>query len=145
MIGKILSEYLYWNFLRLRFGINYHKVVLVLSEENKEVDRQAIIHLKHFMDRKRAKSAIVFCKEQSKKQIESMLTEDVSALVKPITNKEMSMLYSLYCFIKFFDNIVFTNTDTPEENKLGRYIRETDVNEEDAVCLALYHLRHVPQ
>ena len=43
----------------------------------------------------------------------------------------------------FFDNIVFTYAFRPQDNLLGKVLKETQVNEEDAVCLGLYHLRAV--
>ncbi|NBH20534.1 hypothetical protein D3Z55_24965 [Clostridiaceae bacterium] len=53
-------------------------------------------------------------------------------------------MYDYYSFHKFSDKVVFTYTDLPGDNQLGRALRETKVNEEDAVCLGLYHLRRVP-
>lgn len=64
--------------------------------------------------------------------------------IRHISKKRLELLYDYYCFEKFFDNIVFTYTAKPAENMLGRVLTETDVNETDAVFLALYHLRNVP-
>ena len=137
--------WLFWKQLKIKFGINYKKVVIVLSGENEEVDRQAIAYLQNFMTRKHVNSAIVFCKEQAKEETEQMIGKSRPVSVEVLTDGEMAKLYSFYCFNKFFDNIVFTNTNTPKDNMLGRYLKETKVNEEDAVCLALYHLRCIPQ
>lgn len=137
--------WLFWKYLKIKFGINYKKVVIVLSGENEEVDRQAIAYLQNFMERKHANSAIVFCKGQAKEETEQMIGKSRPVSVEVLTDEEMAKLYSFYCFTKFFDNIVFTNTNTPKDNMLGRYLKETKVNEEDAVCLALYHLRCIPQ
>ena len=41
--------------------------------------------------------------------------------------------------------IVFTYTTSPKDNQLGRVLKETQVNEEEAVCLGLYQLRKVPE
>lgn len=145
MLGQILHGWLFWKIIKTRFQIDYRKVVIVLSGENAEVDRQAIIHLSDFMERKHVDKAIIFCNEQAKEKIKIIFEENSSILVETLGNDEMVLLYSFYSFIKFFDNIVFTNTDTPSDNMLGRYLDKTQVNEEDAVCLALYHLRQVPK
>ena len=142
---RLLQGYLLWKFLIVKHGIDYRKVVLVMSEENAEVDRQAIINLQIFMERKHAKSAIVFCRNQAKEEAEQMIGKSRPVSVEVLTDGEMAKLYSFYCFNKFFDNIVFTNTDTPKDNMLGKYLKETNVNEKEAVCLALYHLRCIPQ
>ncbi len=142
---KILRGQLLWKFLIVKYGIDYGKAVLVLSGENEEVDRQAVVYLPDFMKRKHVNSAIVFCKEQVKEKTNRMIGKNKHVSVEIFTEDEMARLYTFYCFIKFFDNIVFTNTDTPKDNMLGRYLKETKVNEKEAVCLALYHLRCVPQ
>ena len=57
----------------------------------------------------------------------------------------LKALYDYYSFDKFFDNIVFTYKTFPKYNLLGKVLNETSINEQDAVCLALYHLREVPE
>ncbi|MBP3805036.1 MAG: hypothetical protein J6I76_14330 [Oribacterium sp.] len=145
MLGRIIHGWLFWKIIKTKFQIDYRKVVIVLSGENAEVDRQAITHLSDFMERKHVDKAIIFCAEQTKEKIKKEFEENSSILVETLGNDEMNLLYSFYMFTKFFDNIVFTNTDTPSDNMLGRYLKQTQVNEEDAVCLALYHLRQVPK
>lgn len=145
MIKRILHGWLLWKRIKIRFQINYDKIVVVLSRENAEVDRQAMLHLGDFMERKHVNKAIVFCKEQTKEEIKKMIGEISSISVETLSDDEITLLYSYYSFTKFFDNIVFTNTCTPSDNMLGRYLEQTQVNEEDAVCLALYHLRQVPK
>ena len=115
-----------------------------MANESAEIDRQSIIHLKDFVDRKYADSSIVFCTEDRKQEIRRLIGRLPAVYIKTMTMTEMSKLYSFYCFTKFFDNIVFTYTDIPKDNMLGRYLKEAKICEEDAVCLALYHLRCVP-
>ena len=68
-----------------------------------------------------------------------------SVHIDAMSKADMEKLYDYYSFMKFFDNIVFTYVDKPEDNLLGTYLEKTDVNEEDAACLALFHLRSVPK
>lgn len=145
MIGKILHGWLYWRKIKIQYGIDYNKVVVVLSNENHELDRQVLVHLPDFVQRKHAGSVIVLCKEEYQKEWTAIWENDLLTVsVRKMSDEKMKLLYSYYCFVKFFDNIVFTYTDTPRDNQLGIYLRKTDVNEEDAACLALYHLRCVP-
>ena len=113
----------------------------MLTGDNSCVDQSCIDHIQDFIKRKYADRALVFCTEISKINI----CETDNICVKTMPEADMQSLYMLYSFYKFFDNIVFTNTDTPKDNMLGRYLKETNVNEEEAVCLALYHLRCIPQ
>lgn len=144
MIGTILQGWLFWQKLKMKYGIDYRKIVIVLSDENHELDRQVLVHLGDFVRRKYASSVIILCKEEYKDEWMNFFENDSAVAVCVLTDKEMTLLYSYYCFTKFFDNIVFTYIDTPADNLLGTYLRKTDVNEEDAACLALYHLRCVP-
>jgi len=143
VLKTYLKGWLYWQQLRIKLKINYQKVVVVLTDDNRELDKEIMIHLKDFMDRKYADQAIILCKENRKIQFSPHEAEKWID-VHPIASERMELLYAFYSFMKFFDNIVFTYTEKPEDNLLGRYLVETSVNEEDAACLALYHLRCVP-
>ncbi len=144
MSGRILKGWCYWHWLRITHHVNYNKAIIVLSDENHELDKQVIRHLPDYMKRKSAKSAIIFCKVGGMNYWMKKAERMPHVVIEELPEEKISLLYSYYCFVKFFDNIVFTHTDTPADNLLGKYLRETDVDEEDAACLALYHLRHVP-
>lgn len=118
-------------------------MVLVLTNENKTLDYYAIAYLKYFVKRKYANEAIIlFHDVETKKMLKKFkFPFEVKAVFYPL--KEIEKLYDYYSFEKFFDNIVFTYTTFPKDNLLGRILDETPVNEQDAICLALYHLRTV--
>ena len=117
----------------------------MLSDENHEVDKQVLLHLPDFVERKHVDHAVVLCDKNCMAEWSSYVANDNTVEIHTMSQMDMEKLYDYYCFIKFFDNIVFTYTDKPVDNLLGTYLRETDVNEEDAACLALYHLRSVPE
>ena len=144
MIGHILEGWLFWQRVKIKYGINYSKALIVLSDENHELDRQVLLHLPDFAERKHVNSSIVLCKDNCLGEWVPF-ADAKSVVIYTMSSTDMEKLYDYYCFIKFFDNAVFTYTDKPEDNLLGTYLRETDVNEEDAACLALYHLRSVPE
>ena len=143
MIGKYLSGWIYWKKLIVKYQISYHKIVIVLSGESGVLDQQVLIHLKEFMDRKRAKEALIIYSEASNIG-ELQLPSNCRYQLIEVLNGDIDKLYKYYCFTRFFENIVFTHIDTPKDNMLGKYLRETEINEEDAACLALYHLRYIP-
>lgn len=143
-ILHILHGKKYWNWLRLRYVITYKKVVLVLTGDNEKLDYYCLKYLEHFLKRKYAKSAIIISDDEKVlKNVEKMKFRFPIELCY-LEKKRIELLYDFYSYMKFFDNIVFTYTDRPKDNLLGRILAETDVNEEDAACLALYHLRAVP-
>lgn len=137
-----------WKMLRLKLRIDYKTVVLVLVNENRKLDYYALAHLGDYMARKHAKSAVVLFYENET----GRLAEEVLAKYE-ITGKNVRLcrcarktvetVHDYYSFHNFFDSIAFTYTSQPGDNMLGRLLEETQVNEEDAVCLGLYHLRMV--
>lgn len=139
-----------WQVLRLRFWIGYKKVVLVPVNENRELDYYALAHLKDYMDRKSVDSAIVlYCENETRCLSQEVLAE-YAGLEKKVrlhrfSKKTIEKVYDYYSFYKFFDNIAFTYVSRPVENLLGKLLEKTLVDEEDAVCLGLYHLRTVPE
>lgn len=143
MLKAYLKGWLYWQLLRLKLKIDYHKVVIVLTDENRNLDRYVLAHLEDFMDRKYANQAVLMCTEGREEELASSYECEEWVRIHAIGEAQMELLYSFYSFMKFFDNIVFTYTESPKDNLLKRFLDETNVNEEDAACLALYHLRYV--
>jgi hypothetical protein len=118
--------------------------VLVLNHENETLDKKAVEYLDYFMDRKTAKKALILYSDPDTRAWLKKVKLSDHKVVKYMEKQRADLLYDYYSFDKFFDNIVFTWTSKPAENLLGRVLAETDVNETDAVCLALYHLRSIP-
>jgi hypothetical protein len=145
VIGHILKGWLFWQRVRIKYLINYNKTLIVLSDENYELDRQVLLHLPDYVERKHADKAIVLCDESRLHEWSYILPKNINMQIKAMSKEDMEKLYDYYCFFKFFDNVVFTYTDKPKDNLLGKFLRETDVNEEDAAFLALYHLRSIPK
>lgn len=143
-ILHILHGAFLWNLLRIRFRINDRTVVLILVNENEKLDYYTLAHLQDYMDRKSAKGALILL--DSRKTCGMVRAADLPEHVRiswyPRRCREV--LYAYYSFYKFSDKVVFTYVDRPKENLLGRALRETAVNEEDAACLGLYRLRRVP-
>lgn len=143
-IIRIFHGLLAWNAFRIHNRISYKYVILVLANENRELDRWAIKHLKDFMKRKYvSKGMIIWANQDSEDIIKGEMIPD-EVVIKRVSTSTIELFYDYYSFDKYFDNIVFTYTARPEENLLERVLTETEVNEEDAVCLALYHLRTIP-
>ncbi len=145
MISNILKGWLFWQEVRIRYFVSYSKAIIVLSGENHELDRQILLFLPEFRNRKHVNQIIVLCNENNLIEWSAIISNYDFAIIHEMSENDMGKLYDYYSFIKFFDNIVFTYTDKPADNLLGKYLRETAINEKDAACLALYHLRLVPE
>lgn len=133
-----------WEIMRIRFRISYKKVILVLVNENRELDYYAMIHLKDYMQRKCANEALILYADKNVHHMICNIKAGVHKKVYPYSEKKLRRIYRYYSFYKFFDNIVFTYITSPKDNQLGRVLNETQINEEEAVCLGLYQLRTVP-
>lgn len=142
---NVLYGAVIWQIWKLRFAINQKKVVLVLTGENQKVDESALNHLNDFMNRKYADGAIIIidCKKMSQLIKKTALPSCVK--VYQCSRNTIKFLYRYYSFYKCSDKLVFTYTDQPKDNQLGRVLRETLINEEEAVCLGLYRLRKIPE
>lgn len=141
----ILHGSFIWNILRLRLRIHDKKVVVVLTGENRKLDHYAIVYLEDFMKRKYADEALIFIDDKKTCKMIKAVDPPVALKIYKYPREKMERLYSYYSFYKFSDRVVFTYTDKPKDNQLGKALRETDINEKDAVCLGLYHLRAVPE
>ena len=141
---RILYGSFIWNILRLRLRINSKKVVIILVGENRKLDYYAMLHLKDYMKRKCVNQALILLDEKNIYRMVKKVASAVDLKIYHYPKDKMKRLYDYYSFYKFSERVVFTYTDQPKDNQLGKALRETTVNEEEALCLGLYHLRTVP-
>ena len=143
-IIHILHGNIYWIWLKVRYLISYKKVVLVLTNDNKKLDESCLKYLDCFVERKCAKSAIILSADVELLDRINRMKLETQKKTYVINSKKILLLYDFYSYMKFFDNIVFTFTNRPKDNLLGRILAETEITEDEAACLALYHLRTIP-
>ncbi len=148
-MARMLHGAFLWAMLRFQCRIDYKKVVLVLVNDNRKLDYYALAHLGDYMDRKYADGAVVLFYDNKTCRLARKALAEYGSGGKKVrlcrcAKKTIETVYDYYSFHKFFDNIAFTYVSRPKDNLLGRVLKETQVNEEDAVCLGLYHLRTVP-
>lgn len=134
---RLLKGYFLWKILKTKYHINYKKLVVVLSGQNKAVDQNCIELLPLLKKRKYVDDVIII--SDGGMNTESYANYEYEQVL--LSSDDISKLYDYYSFHKFFDNIIFTHTSTPKDNMLQRYLDETEIDEKDAVCLALFHMR----
>lgn len=144
-ISSVFHGMIIWKIFQMRFRVNEKKVVLVLTNDRKALDYYALVHLKNFMNRKYAKEAVILFSDQRTYVLLKRWKDNVPVRFVCWPERKIESLYRYYSFYRFSDKIVFTYTDTPKDNQLGKLLRETQIKEEEAVCLGLYRLRRVPE
>ena len=133
-----------WHYIKAVHGIGRQSIVLVLTGENRTVDEYAIRHLQTFAARRSADKVFVWTVEEEL-YIKAVETCECPVRRLHVSADRIQILFDYYCFDKFFPNLIFTYTNRPRDNRIGRLLSISDVNEEEIVCLGLYNLRMVPQ
>lgn len=145
-IIDVLKGCVVWQKLKHKEHIDYTKIVLVLTGENKEVDYYSLVHLNDVIERKHAKTVIIITdKYEIVDEVHKFKGCKYPIKIRILKSKHIDCIYKWYSIDKFFYNIFFTYTDKTKNNLLGRFLRETDINAEDVVCLAIYNLRQIPK
>lgn len=144
-ICHITQGYLVWQLFRLRFWLNRRKVLVILAGENRKLDEYALIHLEDYVKRKTAVQAVILTADEEMRKRAAAVSFPFPTTVCRAGERELRLLHDYYCYEEYFDNVVFTYTDRPRDNLLGRLLKETDVEEEAAVCLGCYCLRKIPE
>lgn len=139
---KIKNNYELWEEFQIRYALE-KDVILMLANDNLEFDLGAVTYLKTYMKRNLKDKAHIFYFSDKSENLLDCIADDAGIAVHRIKEEEFKSLYELYSFYKFYNNIFFTYTDYPKDNLLGRILRETDISEREAVCLALYKFRKV--
>lgn len=138
MAKEIWDEYVSF------YNIDDRTVVLALAGESRKIDSEALARLPHFVRRKKSNRVVVF-KGKDSVDAETICEEyglDVDIYEVPIA--ELREIYRYYTFAFNLDNIVFTFLEECPYNYMGRILNETDITEDEAVCLGLYCLRKLP-
>ena len=133
-----------WHYIKAVQKIDYRSIVLVLTGENKAVDRYAVCHLQSFVRRRSADKVFIWTEEE---QLLNAARKNCQFPIVKLnaSEKMMQLIFDYYCYDKFFSNLVFTYIDKPKDNMIGKLFSVSDVNEEELVCLGLYNLRMVPK
>lgn len=141
---KLIIGKLTWKYLCIRYNISDTTVVLFLAGENHKIDEYALKYLNLVMERKGCTKAIIFVENEEQLCFANeRLDATTKADVRKITDKRIMAIYRLYRIVRFNKNLFFTFTDRTKDNLLGKFMRETEINEKDAVCLAIFNFRKV--
>ena len=141
-VDRIKKYYELWKEFQIKYILK-KDVVLMLANDNLEFDRSAVTYLKIYMKRNMKENAHIFYFSERTEELLTSIADDVKIAVHKINEEDLKSLYDLYSFYKFYDYIFFTYTNYPQDNLLGRVLKETDISEREAVCLALYNFREV--
>lgn len=136
-IIRIVWIYYKWICFKLFHGINKDMIVLALANENKKLDDIAVKRFSEMLDKRYATGGMILAQREV---FDDIVCNDKRIKVIYTSSKKMEDLFSLYCFYSFTNNIVFTYVDTPKDNYLSDYIKNSDIDENDVVCLALFRL-----
>lgn len=141
----IIKGYIIWLQFRVKEHLDDKKFVLIVTEENEKVDQYALKYLDYVMERKYAKEALIVVSnpESAKKVSRYHYKHQIKIKIMPF--QKIKLFYRWYCLDGRRKNVVFTFVKTNKDNLLERFINETDINEEDVICLALYNLRKIPK
>lgn len=141
----VARGYFLWLLLNRKGCANHRILFLVLTGENEKVDGYALEFLDSAMDRKSVEEALVIVSNEE--MVERVSRHEYRHVVrtKILSRNNIGLLYKWYCLNDCLDNLIFTFVRTNSDNLLDQFLRETDIDERDVVCLALYKLRHIPE
>lgn len=141
---QAIAGQLLWNKLKRQEHLDYRHIVLVLTGENEQVDQYALLYLDHLMDRKNANIALILSHRQACIDMVTQYRYRHAIHTRLLSQREIILLYKRYCLDRFFVNLFFTYVRLPKDNLMERFLKETEINEEDVVCLCLYNFRGIP-
>lgn len=142
---SIAKGILVWTILKIRYRLNYDKVLLILPEADYELNYYALAHLGDFLKRRHAKEALVLVTNPETLNLCMNIEMEMSFRCKEISIEKVDWLLSFYCYWRFFDNAVFVLLNKPQDNISDKIIGTNGITKEELVCLGHYCLRCVPE
>lgn len=142
---EVIKGYFIWQMMKWKNHLDDRTVVLVLTGENEKVDRYALKYLDYVIERKSAEKALIITPKEENTQKVFQYNYKYEIKAKAISSRNIELIYRWHCQGRFYKNLIFTYVRTNKDNLLERFLNETEINEEDVVCLALYNLRKIPE
>lgn len=134
---KICLENISWKFFSAFHRIDEDTLVLALAAENEQIDAVSVQFFPDFLNKRFAKKGVILVDKKAK---EIIMCPDTRVKILGVSRRKIKRYFDLYCFYKFSDRLVFTYVSSPKDNKLIKYIEQSDISEEDVVRLALFRL-----
>lgn len=142
---RILEGRNRWDEISEKLKVNMSTVVLCLADENNLLDHKALEYLPNFVKRKNADRAEILVLNDNARERAAKFSYTFEARITVIDGETMRQIYDYYCFAFNFDNIAFTFLGQCPYNLMDRILNETDITEEEAVCLGVYWLREMQE
>lgn len=133
-----------WRKLVNKFNIKNKQIyVLLFSEIDQELNKQAILHINDLITNRIADGVIILSVEGAIDTNISANSDRIFAIINyPAKKAEYLMKYYTLC--KFSEKFIIVSLNRPEGNIAYKAIGINGINIEDMVCLGLYKLRNVP-
>lgn len=143
-IIKLLFIKMEWDIFKLSKHISNEDGILVLSGENTKIDEISIARFKEYLEKKYLSKGVVLASRLEQSRIDP-IKKNIAPHIRIIylSPNKLKHFYELHCVKPFAAHIAFTFINTPKDNKLGKYLEKSELDENDLVCLALFRLGHV--
>lgn len=143
-IIKILFMKMEWDVFRILNHISDEEGILVLSGENAKIDEISVARFGEYLKKKYLSKGVILVNRFERNMI-NHIKKNTALHIRIISLSPIRLkhFYKLHCVKPFVGNIAFTYINTPKDNKLGKYLEKSELDENELVCLALFRLGHV--
>ncbi len=128
----------FWLELLQKYKIDNSVYVILIPDENGLYSQLTMKYLKPFLEKNRAKRAVVLTRDLEIRNDNSDISE--YAEIVPISEEDSQTLLQFYCLYAFAANFVIASLDAPFARRGRGYLNRLDITLEDIFKVIVYNL-----
>ena len=144
LLGRLFSALIgrwFWLKLDRTYSINKDGLYVILMPENdRELNEQALRHIDDMVKYRRANGVIVLTNQQWILDSAQSASENVRA-VRRTSDKKIDALLSFYELYEFTERLFTVSLTKPFNRQVHRALGVHGITKEDIVCICIYQIR----
>jgi hypothetical protein len=132
-----------WLRLQREYDVDDGVFVLLMPEDDRELNEQALRHIDDLTLYRRARGVVILTDKPWLRENAAAYSEKILA-VRDLTAREIDDLLSFYELYAFSERLLVVSLTKPYGSKLRNTLGIQGVTKEDLVCLCIFLLRNWP-
>jgi hypothetical protein len=142
-LGAALSGRRIWLKLKRKYNVDNDLYVLLMPEDDRELNEQALLHIDDLIAYRRARGVVILTDREWVMENAAAFSAGILA-VNAVSEKEIDAVISFFELYAFTERLLIVSLTRPYGSKLLSTVGIHGVTKEDLVCLCIFLIRDWP-
>jgi hypothetical protein len=139
-LGAALSGRAMWLKLKRKYDVDSDVYVLLMPEDDRELNEQALLHIDDLIAHRRARGVVILTDKEWVMENAAAFSTGILA-VDAVSEKEIDAMLSFFELYAFTERLLIVSLTRPYGSKLHNTVGIHGVTKEDLVCLCIFLIR----